>query len=233
MRALGLTALLVFGVSPAASSQQVTVDLGFVNASGNANFTSLNLGEKVTDKLGQIALTQDGKILYGRTEGKTTTESYDIGARAQDDITKRVGIYALLRFQRDPFAGVASRWFGGPGVALGLVQTARDTLAVESGITEQRERSTADVTQSFSAARTAANYKHLFAAKSSLTETLEWIASLKTSQDQRLNSETALTAPLSRQIGLRLSYLIRFRNLPEPGFKKTDRILTTGVQIAF
>jgi len=101
-----------------------------------------------------------------------------------------------------------------------------------SGITEQRERSTADVAQSFGAARTAASYKRLFAAKS-LTEALEWIASLKTSQDQRLNSETALTAPLSRQIGLRPTHLIRFRNLPEPGFKKTDRILTTGVQIAF
>jgi hypothetical protein len=42
-----------------------------------------------------------------------------------------------------------------------------------------------------------------------------------------------LTAPLSRPIALRVSYLIRFDNLPEPGFETTDRILTTGVQIAF
>ena len=122
---------------------------------------------------------------------------------------------------------------GGPGLAVALVQSAHDTLGIESGVTSTHERNTAGVTQSFASTRTAANFKHLFAGKSFFTEAVEWFANLKTSDDQRINSETALTAPLSRQIGLRVSYLIRFRNLPEPGFKKTDRILTSGVQVAF
>ena len=228
---LAVTACVIFCAASAA--QQVTVDLGFVSASGNANFTSLNVGEKLTRKLGLVALSQNAKILYGKTEGTTTTESYDLGARAQYPLTPRIGVYALLTFQRDPFAGLASRWLGGPGVALGLVQTARDTLGIESGITSTRERSTVGVTQSFAATRSAANFKHVFAGKSFLTQSVEWVANLKTSDDQRVNSETALTAPLSRQIGLRVSYLIRFDHQPEPGFKTTDRILTTGVQIAF
>jgi putative salt-induced outer membrane protein len=233
MRTLGLAAVALLGLSRAASAQQMTLDLGFVNASGNANFTSLNLGEKLSDKIGRVVLTQNAKALYGRTNGATTTESYDAGARAQYVLTKRIGAYMLLTFQRDPFAGLASRWLGGPGLAVALVQSARDTLGVETGLTSTHERNTAGVTRSFAATRTAANLKHLFAGKAFVTEALEWVASLKTSDDQRVNSETALTAPLSRQIGLRVSYLIRFRNQPEPGFKKTDRILTTGVQIAF
>jgi putative salt-induced outer membrane protein len=233
MRTLGLAAVALLGLCRAASAQQLTLDLGFVNASGNANFTSLNLGEKLSDKIGRVVLTQNAKVLYGRTDGATTTESYDAGARAQYGLSKRIGAYALLAFQRDPFAGLASRWLGGPGVAVALVQSAHDTLSVESGITSTHERNTADVTRSFAATRTAANFKHLFAGKSFLTEAVEWFANLKTSDDQRINSETALTAPLSRQIGLRVSYLLRFRNLPEPGFKKTDRIVTTGVQVAF
>jgi len=80
---------------------------------------------------------------------------------------------------------------------------------------------------------TAASFKHRIGATAFWTETLEWVANLKTSGDQRVNSEAALTAPLSRQVALRLSYVMRFDNQPEPGFKKTDRILTTGVQIAF
>jgi putative salt-induced outer membrane protein len=232
MRALGLAAVATL-LATAASAQQLTLDIGFVNSSGNADFTSLNLGEKLSGKTGRVILTQNAKALYGRTDGVTTTESYDAGGRAQYALTSRIGAYALIAFQRDPFAGVASRWSGGPGVAVGLVQTARDTLAVESGVTEQRERNMADVSTSFAAARSAASLKHLFAGKSFFTETVEWIANLKTSDDQRINSETALTAPLSRQIGLRVSYLIRFDNQPEPGFKKTDRILTTGVQVAF
>ncbi len=233
MRTSALALLVILGLFRRAAAQQVTVDLGLVSASGNANFTSLNVGEKLTHKLGRVALSENAKILYGRTNGATTTESYDVGARAQYPLASRVGVYALIGFQRDPFAGLASRWLGGPGVAVGLVQTARDTLAIESGVTSTRERSTAGVTESFGGVRSAATFKHLFAAKSSLGETVEWVANLKTSDDQRVNSETALTAPLSRQIGLRISYLIRFDNQPEPGFKKTDRILTTGVQIAF
>ena len=233
MRTLGLAAVALLGVFRAAAAQQITVDLGFVSASGNANFTSLNLGEKLSDKLGRVVLTQNGKVLYGKTDGATTSESYDVGARAQYALNKRVGTYALLTFQRDPFAGLASRWLGGPGVAVGLIQRAHDTLSIESGVLSTRERSMANVTQSFSAARSAATFKHLFAGKSFVTEALEWVANLKTSDDQRISSETALTAPLSSQIGLRVSYLVRFDNQPEPGFKDTDRILTTGVQIAF
>ena len=232
MRALVLAIAGLAVIAPL-SAQQITVDLGFVNASGNANFTSLNLGEKLSNKLGRVVLTQNAKVLYGRTDSVTTTESYDAGARAQYGLTKRVGLYVLLTFQRDPFAGLASRWLGGPGLAVSLVQSARDTLSIESGVTSTRERNTVNVTQSFAAARTAASYKHLFAGKSFVTEALEWVANLQTSDDQRLNAETALTAPLSRQIGLRVSYLVRFDNQPQPGFKKTDRILTTGVQIAF
>ena len=44
--------------------------------------------------------------------------------------------------------------------------------------------------------------------------------------------EKALVAPLSSKIGLRLSYVIRFDNQPEPTFEKTDKILTTGIQVA-
>ena len=65
------------------------------------------------------------------------------------------------------------------------------------------------------------------------TQTLEALFNLQDSEDLRVNSETAITAPLSRQIALKASYVVRFDNQPEPGFEDTDRILTTGVQIVF
>jgi putative salt-induced outer membrane protein YdiY len=48
-----------------------------------------------------------------------------------------------------------------------------------------------------------------------------------------VNTETGLVAPISSHIGLKLSYVIRFDNQPEPGFKKTDRLLTSGVQVTY
>jgi putative salt-induced outer membrane protein YdiY len=211
----------------------LTLDAGFVNASGNSDFTSFALGEKLAWRRGRMVLSQTANVLYGETDRTTTTESYDAGGRAEYVLTSRIGAFALLTYQRDPFAGVASRWGGGPGVAVALVRAARDTLGIETAITRQRERSIAGARKSFGATRTAANFKHLFGASAFFTQTLVWIANLDTMDDQRLTSETALTAPLSRQIALRVSYLMRHDNLPEPGFERTDRILTTGVQVAF
>jgi putative salt-induced outer membrane protein len=235
MRALALSLFLAVALAPAVSAQKtgVTFDLGFVNASGNSDVTSFNLGEKLTWPLGRAAFTQNAKVLYGETDGTTTTESYDAGVRLEYPLMSRVGAFGIVTYQRDPFAGVAVRWGGGPGVSIGLVRSARDTLGLETALTKQSERSISNAKQSYAATRTAATLKHLFTATAFFTQTLEWTANLDTMDDQRLNSETALTAPLSRQIALRVSYLIRFDNLPEPGFERTDRILTTGVQVAF
>jgi putative salt-induced outer membrane protein len=212
---------------------RVTVDLGFVDAAGNSNVTSFNLGERVTWTRGRWAFTQNARALYGETDGSSTTESYELGGRAQYDVSPRIGAFALLQYQRDPFAGVAARWSGGPGVSWNVVRSGRDTLIVETALTAQNERNTANVTQTFAAQRSAVAFKHLFGLTTAFAQTLEWVANLETTADQRLTSETAMTAPISRQIALRVSYLIRFDNQPEPGFEKTDRILTTGIQVAF
>ena len=211
----------------------LTLDFGLVNATGNSEFTSMNVGEKVTWARGRWGLSQTGKVLFGETDNVTTTESYDFNVRGDRGLSARIGVFVFVAYYRDPFAGLASRWSGGPGVAAGLVRAARDTLNLEGALTEQSERTTTAIDRSFAATRTAAAYKHAFKSNASFTQTLEWLANLETSEDYRLNSETAVVAPLSTKIGLRLSYVIRFDNQPELTFKKTDRILTTGVQIAF
>jgi putative salt-induced outer membrane protein len=211
----------------------LTLDAGLVNASGNSEFLSANFGEKVTwAQKSRWTVTQTAKVLYGETDGARTTESYDFNLRGERVLSARVGAYAFAAFQRDPFAGLAARWSGGPGVAWGVVKATRDTVGLEAAITAQSERTTAAIERTFGAAQTAARFKHSFAGAASFTQSLEFIANLKDGDDYRLNSETALIAPLSSKIGLRVSYVIRFDHLPEPTFKKTDRILTTGVQVA-
>lgn len=232
------TLILLAGALCAASSlagqakKTLTLDVGLVNASGNSDFTSANFGERATWQNGAWSAAQKGKIIYGETDGARTTESYDADLRVERALSPRLGVYAFVAYQRDPFAGLASRWSGGPGLAARFVQTARDTLGLEAALTQQSERTTAPLERSFGATRTAALFKHVFTSKAFFTQSLEWIANLKTGDDYRLNSESALVAPLSSKIGLRVSYVIRFDNQPEPTFKKTDKILTTGIQVA-
>jgi putative salt-induced outer membrane protein len=214
------------------TKMSLTLEVGLVNASGNSEFTSANFGEKATWSKSRWSVRQTAKVLFGETDGTRTTESYDFNLRGERAVSLQVGVYAFAAYQRDPFAGLATRWSGGPGVAWRMVQTGRDTLGLEAAITAQSERTTAAIERTFGAAQTAARFKHSFASAASFTQSLELIANLKTADDYRVNSETALTAPLSSKIGLRISYVIRFDNQPEPTFQKTDRILTTGVQVA-
>ena len=234
MRTLILLAGVLCAASPLAAQAKktLTLDAGLVNASGNSDFTSANFGEKATWKNGAWGVAQNAKIIYGETDGAPTTESYDADLRVERAVSPRLGVYAFVAYQRDPFAGLASRWSGGPGLAARLVRAKRDTLSLEAALTQQSERTTAAVERSFGATRMAAVYKHSFASEAAFTQSLEWVANLKTSDDYRLNSESALVARLSSKIGLRLSYVIRFDNQPEPTFKTTDRILTTGIQVA-
>jgi putative salt-induced outer membrane protein YdiY len=42
-----------------------------------------------------------------------------------------------------------------------------------------------------------------------------------------------LIAPISQRIGLKISYVIRYDNVPQAGFSTTDRLFTTGLQLTF
>lgn len=50
--------------------------------------------------------------------------------------------------------------------------------------------------------------------------------------DLRLNGESALVAPLSNRIALRLGWLVKHDTLPVTGKRDTDTLFTSGIQIA-
>ena len=78
--------------------------------------------------------------------------------------------------------------------------------------------------------RSATVYRHNFTKAAYFQQGVEFLPNLDTSEDYRVNSETALVAPISSHIGMKFAYVIRFDNLPETGRAKNDRIFTSGLQ---
>lgn len=242
MSSLITRALVVAAVAAlpggAASAQdpdrvRLTVDLGFVNTSGNTDVTSFNLGEKLTYTTGRWTFGQGATAIYGETDGSSTAEQYDAALRAEYSLGPHFLAFAGGTWYRNAFAGITSRFVEGVGLGWKAIQAARDSLRIDAAITSNQETNLARVQSTFAASRAGLAYKHLFGASTAFTETVEWVTNLEDSEDQRLVSETALTAPISKQIALKASYVIRFDNQPEPGFKDTDRVFTTGLQIVF
>ena len=111
---------------------------------------------------------------------------------------KVISAFGLTTWYRNPFAGVATRWAEGAGLAFRAVQQPHDTLRLEVSLSANQERSVAGVRNSFAATRGAAAYRHAFNGKAVFTEGLELVSNLKDTHDERVNSETALAAPISR-----------------------------------
>ena len=62
---------------------------------------------------------------------------------------------------------------------------------------------------------------------------MEYIPNLPSNDQHRINAESAITAKMTSHIGLKLAHLVRYDSKPAVGFRKTDRILTTGLQVTY
>lgn len=209
-------------------------DFGFVNAAGNTSVTTLNAGEELhyVPAL-HYHLAQTLAVVYGKTDGVESASLWQAGVRGDRDLGDRWGAYALVAFDRNTFASIDRRFQEGVGALYHAIKTPTDILDAEAGLGLVETRSTDAVNSTDPIARAAGTYRHILAPKAYVEEALEILPDLRIARTLRVNSSTALVAPLFRNFALKASYVVNFNNDPEPGREKTDRFLTTGVQISF
>ena len=232
------TFLLAIAVAPLAAQDQAprpvefTGDIGFVNTAGNTDVTTLNVGEKISYNLTRLTLKQFFAVVYGSSQGQTTTSLWRGGLRGDYSLAPAVAIFGSAGYDRNRFAGISRRVEEGLGVAIKAVNRDRDKLQFEGGLAFTQQHSTLGVDDNFTSARSAGMYQHNFTETAYFLQTVEVLPNLETSEDLRMNTETGFVAPISKQIAIKLAYVIRYDKLPEPGFKKTDRLFTSGLQIS-
>lgn len=217
-----------------------TGDLGFVNTAGNTHLTTLSLGDKLTIAAGKALLTQTFALVYGKSEGIQNANSQLARARVDYPLTARLSTYGFVGYERNRFAGVDHRTDEGVGLAVALLRGAGNELDLEGGVGLVQQRLQPDpavdvtVRDNFVSGRAAARFRHLFSKTTYFQQTLEFLPNLERTSDYRINSETALLAPISSHLGLKAGYLIKYNNAPpSPALSKTDRMLTTGVQVSY
>jgi putative salt-induced outer membrane protein len=241
LRSLPSVAVLLLAVPLAAGAQDepkrfnFTASLGYVNAAGNIDLTSLT-GEERVDYVTADSTWRYGQsfaAVYGKTSDSTTANAIRLGGRVDRFITSRLSGFGGVGWERNRFAGISRRLEEIVGLAYLLIARPSDELRLEGGASFNQQRSVAGPSDEFVAARAAAAYKHTFFEKAYFQQLAEVLPNLETSDDVRVNAESALVAPLSDLLSLKLGYSIRYDRLPEPGFAKTDRVFSSGLQINF
>ncbi len=208
-------------------------DLGFLNTTGNTEVTTVSASEKVTHTSGLWRFEQLFNAVYGQNAGKENTNLLRAAFGAEYAVRSRISLATGVMYDRNRFAGIAQRTEEYLGLLFRVLNAKSDTLRIETGGSLTQQRGTDGKDNNFPAARGALWYKHAFAPAAFFLQTVESIPNLDITDDWRVNTESAVVAPLSKRIALKGSFVLRYDNLPEVGFKKTDRFLTTGLQLSF
>jgi putative salt-induced outer membrane protein len=217
-----------------------TGDAGLVSTAGNTHLVTLSLGDKLTIQRGKLLLTQTFALVYGKTESVQTANSQLLRGRADYLLSGRLSSYGFVGYERNRFAGIDHRTDEGLGLALAAWRGAKNELDLEAGAGLVQEHLLPDpqvdqtVTDNFISGRAAVRYKHLFAKATYFQQSLEFLPNLERSADYRINSESALVAPISSHFGLKASYLIKYNHSPPSAtLAKSDRMFTTGLQVTY
>ena len=217
-----------------------TGDAGFVSTAGNTHLVTLSLGDKLTIQRGKVLLTQTFALVYGKSDSVQTANSQLVRGRADYAISGRLSAYGFVGYERNRFAGIDHRTDEGLGLALAAWRGAKNELDLEAGVGMVQEHLLPDpqvdvtVTDNFLSGRSAARYKHLFSKATYFQQSVEFLPNLERSGDYRINSESALVAPISSHFGLKASYLIKYNHAPpSPTLARSDRMFTTGLQVTY
>ncbi|MSR06532.1 MAG: DUF481 domain-containing protein [Gemmatimonadetes bacterium] len=215
------------------TATKLTLDLGFVNAAGNTEVTTLSFTEALSVKGGRWEFKDLGGVVYGRTGDSTTAEQIKMDARIEVQVVSVLHVFVGGIYERNRFAGFDRRLEEYAGVAIKVIDQPSDQLTVEGGSSVNQDLTTTNQYVSFAALRAAALYRHNFTKTAYVQQTVELIPNLSVAADLRLNSESALVAPVAGRAAIKVAYAVKYDKLPEPGFRKTDRIFTTALQIVF
>jgi len=208
-------------------------DFGYVATAGNTRVSTINVAERTVHTRGFWRFEQNLGIIYGEADGRENANLLRAGIGAEYALRPWVAVATGALFDRNRFAGISRRTEEYLGLVFRVLQAPKDTLRVETGASLTEQTGINGIANNFPAARAAAWYKRTLSTNAFFLQTVEVIPNLDVTEDYRFNSESALVAPISRRMAMKLGYVVRFDNLPEVGFLSTDRIFTSGLQVSF
>jgi putative salt-induced outer membrane protein len=209
------------------------IDLGFVSTSGNTSVRTLNVGEQLVVNPGAWKFTQAFSVVNSSTADVETVNTLTAGVRADYSVGSRFRFFALGTFSRNRFAGIARRFEEAVGLAYGVLTGPTNILDVEAGGGRNQQTGTTGPSQQFWVSRVAVHYKLNFTSHAYFEQKAEDLADLQNLKNMFINTESSLVAPISSTVALKLGYMVRYANQPQPGFKKADTILSAGLQLQF
>ena len=227
--------------APPPKTFEGSASLGFSQTSGNANATTTNVTNKLKYTMKGWAIAQDVVFFYGEAENKVNANFWNGGFRGERRLMERIGTFVATRFDRNVLQGISSRFEEGVGVDITAFQTPNNKLNVSLGGSMFQQTltpgSTSTFKRTFPAARAGVDYKHKFSELAFVQQLAEYLPNLSDTNSYLFNTETALVAPLIKDLGVKVGYVVRYNSQPpvrnNVTLKTTDTYFSSGITYSF
>lgn len=210
-------------------------ELSYVSTSGNSSVSTLAAKNLYTQKLAEhLSFLWKLEALKGKSDGVMTAERYFTDLRLEYDYTERAYSYVNTGWMTDKFAGVDERVNVGVGGGYKFLNGPQSFLKSEAGVSAVKESYIDNTDRRFTEGRVFGEYVYAFTKKNKFSQSIEYLHDFDNTGNYRYNSETAVTATMTDNLSLKVSYLIKYDHEPIPStLGKRDTIFSTAIVASF
>ncbi len=203
---------------------------GFLSTSGNTESTNMNAALALVYRLETWRHHFDLSAIGASTNNETTTEAYRAKYEARRDIGRHGYAFTALDWDRDRFSGFDSQSSMTAGYGRRFVDTPKQSVDGGLGAGARDSVLPDGSVERDAVLRTSLDYVWTLSSTSQFEQALVVeTGSTNTSTD----SVTSLKAGLFGNVGLVISYRLKYNSQVPPGIVNSDRYSSVSLEYAF
>lgn len=205
-------------------------ELSYVDTSGNTEVTILSAKNLLTYKFSDKLNTDwEAGALYAESDDVKNSERYYTELKLNYLFTEKFYTSLIAGWEEDEFAGIDAKYYIGPALGYKFLIGPKHFFLAEAGVDYVKEEYTDDTDDDFARGRVFTEYEYAFTEKNKFSQSVEYLSNVDDSEDYDVISETSLISSLSDSLSLKITYEIKYDNVPVPEtleYKDTALIVT-------
>lgn len=172
-----------------------------------------------------------GSVIYGKSDGIKNAEFYYGHLKYKRELTSKVFLLALSRFEKNVLAGYSYRYSLSAGAGYIWAKKTKITATSEASLGWSHESNIGQDSTilSFMSLLVSSSVKVVLTPTAHISCQEIFSLNLKDPKDFRVTSFISVTADLNKSLALKFSYQLFYNHKSIPGFKNMDHYLLSSL----
>ncbi|SMC08839.1 DUF481 domain-containing protein [Nitratiruptor tergarcus] len=210
------------------------VEFGYFGTTGNSNTNSITAAYRFSYKFNKKSRCKFfADILYSNRNGQTNNERYRSEFTLYHYYRKHLYSFLELGFLRNTFEGYNQQYSFNPGFGFLMLKTKKQKLDILAGYELRRNNYTNQPSDFFHYIKGEIQHHYRLTKKNSIKTKLSFIENLQEREDFESNLETSLRLHIIKRLSFKISFELKYDNLPPAGKKNTDTVTKAAIVYNF